>query len=56
VQKVTERTVFGMIKFQVNSFRIPCEREELGLGMVSYAYNPKYLGGRDWEDHGLKPA
>jgi hypothetical protein len=24
--------------------------------MVAQAYNPSYLGGRDQEDHGLKPA
>jgi hypothetical protein len=23
---------------------------------VAHAYNPSYLGGRDQEDHGLKPA
>jgi hypothetical protein len=24
--------------------------------MVAHACNPSYLGGRDQEDHGLKPA
>jgi hypothetical protein len=24
--------------------------------MVVNAYNPKYLGGREWEEQGLKPA
>jgi hypothetical protein len=25
-------------------------------GMMAHAYNPTYLGGRDWEDHGLGPV
>jgi hypothetical protein len=25
-------------------------------GMVVYTYNPRYLGGGDWKDHGSKPA
>jgi hypothetical protein len=24
--------------------------------MVVHAYHSGYLGGRDWEDHGLRPA
>jgi hypothetical protein len=24
--------------------------------LVAHARNPGYSGGRDWEDHGLKPA
>jgi hypothetical protein len=24
--------------------------------LVAHAYNPSYSGGRDQEDHGLKPA
>jgi hypothetical protein len=23
---------------------------------VAHAYNPSYLGGRDWQDHGLRPV
>jgi hypothetical protein len=26
------------------------------LGVVAYACNPNYSGGKDQEDHGLKPA
>jgi hypothetical protein len=26
------------------------------LGMVAHTCNPSYLGGRHWEDHGLRPA
>jgi hypothetical protein len=25
-------------------------------GMVAHSYNPSYLGGTGWEDHGLKPT
>jgi hypothetical protein len=28
----------------------------LGQALVAYAYNPSYSGGRDQEDHSLKPA
>jgi hypothetical protein len=24
--------------------------------MVAHTYNPRYWGGRDWEDHDLRPA
>jgi hypothetical protein len=27
-----------------------------GLGTVAQAYNPSYLGGRDWEDHSSMPS
>jgi hypothetical protein len=29
---------------------------EISQAPVAHAYNPSYLGGRDQEDHGLKPA
>jgi hypothetical protein len=29
---------------------------ELKLSRVAHVCNPVYLGGRDWQDHGLKPA
>jgi hypothetical protein len=28
----------------------------LRLGAVAHACNPSYVGGRDWQDHGLKSA
>jgi hypothetical protein len=24
--------------------------------MVAHTFNPSYLGGRDWEDHGMRLA
>jgi hypothetical protein len=26
------------------------------LGAVAHVYNPSYLGGRNWEDHSLRPV
>jgi hypothetical protein len=31
-------------------------KEFSSLEPLADAYNPSYLGGRDQEDHGLKPA
>jgi hypothetical protein len=32
------------------------EKLAKALGVVVYAYNPSYQGGRDWKDRGLRPA
>jgi hypothetical protein len=32
------------------------ERNELALSTVVHASNPRYSGGSDQEDHGLRPA
>jgi hypothetical protein len=34
----------------------PVSKNEKRLGLVIHTCNPSYLGGRDWEDCGLRPA
>jgi hypothetical protein len=36
---------------RISFFKIPLE-----LSTVVYTYKPSYLGGRDREDYGLRPA
>jgi hypothetical protein len=32
------------------------EKHQNELGMMAHIYNPRHLEGRDWEDHGSRPA
>jgi hypothetical protein len=40
----------------VTEFKDTAKRVRARPVLVAHAYNPRYLGGRDQEDHGSKPA
>jgi hypothetical protein len=44
----------SFLKFQAETLR--CSTFKTILQPVAHTYNPSYSGGRDQEDHGLKPA
>jgi hypothetical protein len=43
-------------KLDCISYKAVLRNESVGWGPWVHTYNPSYSGGRDQEDHGLKPA